>query len=242
MKVIVFDNAQSAAQYAYNQFEQALKDGATTFGLATGSTPEPLYQLLRESDLDFTQATSINLDEYYGLSADHPQSYAYYMNEQLFHAKPFAHHYLPDGTNTDPLQETARYDQLIEDNPIDLQILGIGQNAHIGFNEPGTSFNSKTSLVDLTESTIQANQRFFEQMEDVPKQAYSMGIQSIMGAKKIILLAFGENKAQAIYDTVEGPVSEAVPASILQNHPDCYILLDEAAASQLNPEHYERVH
>ena len=131
-------------------------------------------------------------------------------------------------------EETARYDQVLTEHPIDLQILGVGNNAHIGFNEPGSSFEATTRCVDLTDTTIQANKRFFESAEDVPTKAYSMGIKSIMDAKKIILLAFGENKAQAVKDMIEGPVTTDVPASILQEHPQVAVFLDKEAASLLN--------
>lgn len=234
MNVQVFDTAEQASQAALELFKESVKNGATTFGLATGSTPERLYQLLAESDLDFTDSISINLDEYYGLEADHPQSYHYYMNHHLFQHKPFKASYLPDGSNENSKEEVDRYNRLLEANPIDLQLLGLGANGHIGFNEPGTSFDSKTSLVELTDSTIQANKRFFDSIEEVPKQAYSMGLSSIMAAGKVVLLAFGESKAWAVKQMVEGPVTEDVPASILQNHSNVEILLDQQAAKDLN--------
>lgn len=234
MNVQIFDTAEQASQAALELFKESVKNGATTFGLATGSTPERLYQLLAESDLDFTDSISINLDEYYGLEADHPQSYHYYMNHHLFQHKPFKASYLPDGSNENSKEEVDRYNRLLEANPIDLQLLGLGANGHIGFNEPGTSFDSKTSLVELTDSTIQANKRFFDSIEEVPKQAYSMGLSSIMAAGKVVLLAFGESKAWAVKQMVEGPVTEDVPASILQNHSNVEILLDQQAAKDLN--------
>lgn len=233
MEVKVFDSVTEASREALELFQAALNDGAKTFGLATGSTPETLYELMRGSDIDFTDATSINLDEYYGLEADHPQSYNYYMHQHLFNEKSFAKNYLPDGTNDNPEEETQRYDQIIAENPIDLQLLGLGENGHIGFNEPGSSFDTQTRLVDLTDSTIQANKRFFESEEDVPKQAYSMGLSSIMSADRIILMAFGENKAWAVNEMVNGPVTEDLPASILQNHDNVIIIVDEAAAKEL---------
>lgn len=233
MEVLIFDTPQEASQKAFEIFETALQEGANVFGLATGGTPELLYQLLSNSDLDFSNATSVNLDEYYGLEATHPKSYRYYMNEQLFQHKPFKQSHLPDGTQTNTQAEVDRYNKVLSDNPIDLQLLGIGSNAHIGFNEPGTSFDSQTQLVDLTTSTIEANKRYFNRVEDVPTQAYSMGIASIMAAKKIVLLAFGEGKAQAIFDTVKGPVTEDVPASILQQHPNTIIIVDKPAAKLL---------
>lgn len=147
--------------------------------------------------------------------------------------KTFKESYLPDGLASDAEAECARYEQVLADHPIDIQVLGIGTNAHIGFNEPGTSFETPTHKVLLAESTRESNKIYFEREEDVPTHAYSMGIKSIMGAKKIILLAFGESKAQAIKDTVEGKVDESIPASVLQNHPDVTIVVDKAAASLL---------
>ena len=229
MEILVYDQFDAASDKAFDFFVQALATGPKTFGLATGSTPEALYQRLVESDLDFSQSVSVNLDEYYGLSSDHPKSYHYFMHQHLFQHKPFKHSYLPDGDQTD-----SDYNQVLADNPIDLQILGIGSNGHIGFNEPGAPFDGLTQLVDLTPSTIEANKRFFDRVEDVPTQAYSMGIASIMAAKKIILMAYGEKKADAIYGLVEGPVTPDLPASILQRHPDVTLLLDKAAAAKLH--------
>lgn len=235
MYVQIFDKKEEACQASFELFKEELDaNPQAVFGLATGSTPEVLYQLLSESDLDFSQATGLNLDEYFGLTADHPQSYAFFMQDHLYKNKPFKNKYIPDGSNPDVNIETARYNKIIADHPVDLQILGIGANAHIGFNEPGTSFDSKTHLVDLTDSTIQANKRFFESEDEVPTQAYSMGIQSIMQAKKIILMAFGPTKAKAVRDMIEGPVTEDVPASILQKHPHVYLFIDKEAASLLN--------
>lgn len=239
MKVLVFENSMKASTYALDLFRQALDNGAKSFGLATGSTPEDLYSLIRDSDLDFSQATALNLDEYYGLSSDNDQSYAYFMHKNLFEAKPFAQTHIPNGLAEDVEAEVERYNQVIADNPIDLQILGIGSNAHIGFNEPGSSFDAKTQLVDLTDETIQANKRFFESEEDVPKKAFSMGIGSIIDSKQILLLAFGENKADAVKNAVKGEVTTEVPASVLQNHADTTFLLDKAAASLLDPADYE---
>lgn len=239
MKILVFENSMEASKYAFNLFKQALENGAKTFGLATGSTPEDLYSVIRDSDLDFSDATALNLDEYYGLPADNDQSYAYFMQKNLFDAKPFKQTHIPNGLAEDVDAEVERYNNVIADNPIDLQILGIGSNAHIGFNEPGSAFDEKTRLVDLTDETIQANKRFFESEVDVPKQAFSMGIGSILDSKQILLLAFGENKAQAVKDAVEGKVTEDVPASVLQKHSNTTFLVDKAAASLLDPSSYE---
>ena len=234
MDIKIFDTSKEASKNVFHAFEKALDDGATTFGLATGSTPEDLYAYITASDLDFSNATALNLDEYYGLPKDHPESYANFMNKHLFDKKPFKETFIPNGLATDVEGEIARYNALLDEHPIDLQILGIGQNAHIGFNEPGSSRETKTQLVDLTESTIQANARFFDSIEDVPTQAFSMGLASIMNSKHILLLAFGESKAQAVKDMIEGPVTPEVPASLLQEHPNVTVYLDAAAASLLN--------
>lgn len=241
MNIFVFENSKEASQYGFDVFKKALESGAKTFGLATGSTPEELYTLLGQSDLDFTQATAVNLDEYYGLPADSDQSYAYFMKEHLFNAKPFAQTHIPDGTATDTEAEVKRYDSVLEQNPVDLQLLGIGSNGHIGFNEPGSPLDGTTRLVDLTDETIQSNKRFFESEADVPKTALSMGVGSILNSKQVLLLAFGENKAKAIYDTVHGGVSEDVPASALNNHDNTIFLLDKDAASLLDPADYTLV-
>lgn len=234
MNIITVKDAQEGGQKAFNIFKEALADNAKVFGLATGSTPITLYEALTASDLDFSDKTSINLDEYVGLAPDNPQSYHYFMQQHLFNKKPFATSYVPDGLATDADAETQRYDDIIAANPIDLQILGIGRNGHIGFNEPGSPLTGKTHKVPLTQSTIDANARFFENEEDVPRFAYSMGIGPIMTAKHILLMAYGENKADAIQKMVEGPVTNHVPASALQNHNNVTIIVDEAAASKLN--------
>lgn len=232
IKVIVVKDAVEGGRKAFEIIEEELAAGLKVLGLPTGSTPETMYQELRASDLDFSEVVAINLDEYIGLAPDHPQSYHYFMNEHLFKAKPFKETYMPNGLGSEE-EETSRYNQIIEEHPIDLQILGIGTNAHLGFNEPGSSFEGLTEKVELTEDTITANQRFFDSIEDVPRSAYSMGLASIMSADKIMLLAYGENKAEAIANAINGPITEEVPASILQKHDDVIFILDEAAASKL---------
>ena len=234
MQVLVFDTVKEASEKAYEVFQESLNNGSKVFGLATGSTPETLYDIMVQSDIDFTQSTSVNLDEYYGLAADHSQSYYYFMNEHLFNKKPFKANYLPNGQNSDSANEVERYNQILADNPIDLQLLGLGGNGHIGFNEPGTDFNGRTQLVDLAPETIEANQRFFESASDVPSKAYSMGIASILESKAILLLAFGEGKAEAVKQMLVGPVTNELPASALQNHDNVTIILDKAAASLLS--------
>lgn len=210
-------------------------------GLATGSTPVGTYRQLIEGyqkgDLDFSKITSVNLDEYKGLSGDHDQSYRYFMNNNLFNHVNIRkdHTFVPNGLTEDGAEECADYDSRIEAlGGIDLQLLGIGGNGHIGFNEPSSVFTKGTHLVTLTQETRQANARFFSSIDEVPTHAYTMGVGNIMAARKVLLLASGENKAKAIYDTVLGPVDPMVPASILQLHPDVTIVADEAALSLLN--------
>lgn len=232
IEVVVVKDEVEGGKKAFEIVKDELSKGLEAIGLATGSTPETLYDEIRASDLDFSDVVSINLDEYVGLEADHPQSYHYFMYKNLFDEKPFKESYLPNGMASEE-EETARYNKILEENPIDLQVLGIGTNAHIGFNEPGSSFENRTEKVKLAEETIEANKRFFESAEDVPRYAYSMGLASIMDSGKILLLAYGENKAEAVAAAVNGPVTEEVPASILQNHDDVIFIVDEAAASKL---------
>ena len=234
MQVRVFDNKDEASQAAFEIIKDSMANGAKVLGLATGSSPVALYDKMTASDLDFSNMTSVNLDEYVGLSGDNDQSYRYFMNQHLFNKKPFKESFVPNGLATDADNEPAHYDKIIEEHPIDVQLLGIGRNGHIGFNEPGSPLDGGTHKVALTQSTIDANARFFANENDVPRFAYSMGIGSIMKSKKIILLAFGENKADAIKATVEGAVTDHVPASVLQNHKDAIILVDKAAASKLS--------
>jgi glucosamine-6-phosphate deaminase len=177
--------------------------------------------------------TTVNLDEYVGMPADDPHSYHYYMENELFSHLPFKESFLPNGTAVDLEEECVRYEKILNDHPVDIQVLGIGANGHIGFNEPGTSFESLTHVVDLTESTREANKRFFEKEENVPVQALSMGIKSILAAKKIILLAFGSQKAEAVKQMVEGSVDNQHPASVLQTHPKVMVFADEEAAALL---------
>lgn len=232
MQVIRVQNPQAGGKKAFELMAEALAEGAKVFGLATGSTPLPLYENLRSSKLDFTQAISVNLDEYKGLAPDHPQSYHYFMQQNLFATKPFKHSFIPDGLK--PAGEaTAEYDAILQRFPIDFQILGLGQNGHIGFNEPGTPFSSTTHEVQLTASTIVANQRFFTVAEEVPKNAYSMGIASIMAAKKIVIMAYGTAKATAVAQMIEGSITEDVPASVLQRHNDVIVIVDNEAAANL---------
>ena len=210
-------------------------------GLATGSSPVGAYEYLvkryEAGDLDFSLVTSVNLDEYKGLSGDNGQSYRYFMNHNFFdHVNlPKERTFVPDGTEPDADKACDAYNQIIADvGGIDLQLLGLGHNGHIGFNEPADCFPPVTHCVDLTASTIDANKRFFESEDDVPKQAYTMGIGNIMLARKIVVVVSGADKADILKKVVEGPITPEVPASILQLHPDVTIVADEAAAAKLS--------
>ena len=229
MKIIEVKDQIEGGKVAFDILKETLKEGAQTLGLATGSSPLEFYKQIRESDLDLSNLISVNLDEYVGLTGDDPQSYRYFMEKNLFDAKPFKESYLPSGVEESADQEVIRYNKILEDHPVDLQILGIGRNGHIGFNEPGTSFDSQTHLVQLDASTIEANSRFFDKI-----QAISMGIANILAAKSIVLFAYGESKAQAIKGTVEGERTEKVPASALQGHPNVTIIADKEALSLLS--------
>lgn len=209
-------------------------------GLATGSTPVGAYKQLiewyKKGDLSFAETMSVNLDEYKGLAPSHAQSYRYFMQFNLFDhidIKPENTH-VPNGLVADAEAECRRYNQVIRDlGGIELQLLGLGHNGHIGFNEPDQAFELETHVVDLTESTIEANKRFFAREEDVPRQALTMGIKNIMQAKKILVVASGEDKADIVLRAFTGPVTPQVPASILQLHPDVTLVCDVPALSKL---------
>ncbi|EOH90604.1 glucosamine-6-phosphate deaminase [Enterococcus asini ATCC 700915] len=233
MEIIRVKDAQAGGEKAFELIKAGMDKGIQTLGLATGSTPIPLYRQMTGSDLDFSNMTSINLDEYVGLGVEDEQSYRHFMNDNLFDQKPFKETFVPNGKAENLEAECQRYDAIIDAHPVDIQILGIGRNGHIGFNEPGADLNGTTAVVNLTESTIEANKRFFDKVEDVPTKAISMGIASIMKGKQIILMAFGEDKAEAIYGMVKGPVTNHVPASALQNHDDVIVIVDDAAAAKL---------
>lgn len=208
-------------------------------GLATGSTPIGAYQVLRElyreGRLDFSAVRTVNLDEYRGLSPEDSHSYRYFMNQELFHHVniDIEKTKVPNGLLTDANKACAEYEEHIRKlGGIHLQILGLGHDGHIGFNEPGEYFPNETHCVKLTEETIEANQRFFSSKEEVPKEAYTMGIGTIMKAKKILLMVSGKDKADILQKVLEGPVTPLVPASILQFHPHVHVLADEAALSK----------
>ena len=225
---------------------QIIMKPRAVLGLATGSTPVGMYKQLiewyKKGDLDFSQVTSVNLDEYKGLSGDNDQSYRYFMNHNLFDHVNIdkARTYVPNGLEEDSEKACAEYNEIIRSvGGIDMQLLGIGGNGHIGFNEPGEAFEKETHCVDLTESTIEANKRFFASAEDVPKQAYTMGIKTIMQAKKILVVVNGEAKADIVERAFFGPVTPEVPASILQMHNDVTLVGDEAALAKIVELHAE---
>lgn len=218
---------------------QIISKPDSVLGLATGSTPIGTYKHLvaayKVGDLDFSQIKSANLDEYRGLTKDNDQSYYYFMNNHLFQHVNIdpANTNIPDGTNNDPDAECARYEEVIKSlGGVDLQLLGLGHDGHMGFNEPCDHFDKITHCVDLTEMTIEANKRFFASADDVPRQAYTMGCGTIMRAKKILILVSGADKADILYQVVNGPVTPQVPASLLQFHPDVILIADEAAMSK----------
>ncbi|MFD2257837.1 glucosamine-6-phosphate deaminase [Luteolibacter algae] len=249
MEVIITKDCMTASTAAAKTISKLIRDKPNAvLGLATGSTPLPLYSELirmhREEGLDFSGVTTFNLDEYIGLARDHPQSYNYFMWENLLkHINIRTENvHIPDGTTDDVPGFCKRYEEeILLAGGIDLQILGIGSDGHIGFNEPGSSFASRTRIKTLTEQTVADNARFFDGDEqDVPRHCITMGIGTIMDARMNLLLAFGKNKSKAISATIEGPVSAMTPASILQHHRTVRIFIDEAAASELKRQHYYR--
>ena len=242
MKIIRAKDYADMSRKAANIISaQVIMKPNCVLGLATGGTPVGAYAQLvdwyNKGDIDFSEVTTVNLDEYRGLPKEHPESYWSFMHRNLFdhvNIDP-AHINLPDGTNMDAEAECKRYDEVIRSvGGVDLQLLGIGHDGHIGFNEPHDAFDLGTHCVDLAQETIEANKRFFDGNETlVPKQAYTMGIKTIMQARKVLVVANGKAKAQAVKDAVTGPVTPACPGSILQLHPDCILVADEEALSLL---------
>ena len=232
---IIRDTQRNCARMAAEEYRKLLGENPhCVLGLATGSTPEMLYEelvaLCKAGKLSFKDVTTYNLDEYVGLTGDHPQSYRYFMQENFFdhiNIDP-SRTFVPCGTAADPAAECAEYDTRIKRfGGIDLQLLGIGLDGHIGFNEPGDCFITATHVADLHESTIRANSRFFESEAEVPKQAISMGMVSIMQARKILLIANGPAKKDVLLRAFNGPITPALPASILQLHPDLTVIFSE---------------
>lgn len=240
MKIIFTEDYDELSEKAFEIMKDVVKiNPYAVLGLATGTTPLGVYKRLIADHLkngtSYKHIRAVNLDEYKGLSAIHPQSYAYFMRKNLFENIDIDldNTYIENGTAEDESAECNRYDKLLKLLPRDLQLLGLGENGHIAFNEPNTPFDSTTHIVNLTESTIKANSRFFNDISDVPKQAFTMGMKSIMQAKKILILASGEIKAKAVYKTVKGEVNVNCPASILQKHPDCTLVVDKSAGKLL---------
>lgn len=241
MKLIIVENYEEASIEAAKVMLEVVKNNPTAnLGLATGSTPIRMYELMiedhKKNGTSYKDIKSFNLDEYFGLEATHPQSYHYFMNKHLFSGidiNPENVH-VPNGAG-DIQVSCDDYNKLLAENPIDIQLLGIGSNGHIGFNEPGTSFDSVTHMIELKESTRQDNARLFfdGKIDEVPTHAITMGISNILQAKKVLLVACGENKAQPIKVLVEGEKTTDVPTSALQDHNDVVVIVDKAAASLL---------
>ena len=240
MNIIITKNYEELSTIAADILADIItKKPNATLGLATGGTPLGLYKNLiakhKAGKLDFSEISSVNLDEYVGLDGTHNQSYRFFMNQNLFSSINIdeKNTHVPNGASPCAEAECAKYNDLLTKITIDLQILGIGGNGHIGFNEPGTSFDSTTHTVVLKEETRRDNARFFNSIDEVPTHAITMGISNIMAAKHILILASGEGKAQAIYDMVKVTPTENCPASALQNHPNVTVIVDLAAAKLL---------
>ena len=239
MKIIVTKNYEEASDKMFEEMKEFLVPGKV-LGLATGSSPLGLYARMvedhKKNGTSYKEIKTFNLDEYVGLPITHPESYYAFMHTNLFNHIdiPEENTHVPSGLGEDLEGQAKKYDDMILENPVDIQVLGIGSDGHIAFNEPGTPFDSITHVTDLLEPTIKDNARFFDyDMNKVPHQAVTQGIATIMRAKKIILIATGENKAQAVKAMVEGPIDVNCPASILQKHDNTVIVIDEAAASLL---------
>lgn len=240
MKVIVCKNAEELANEALKVMLDVIKSKESpVIGLATGSSPIGLYNAMirdhKENGTSYKNVKSVNLDEYVGLGIESDQSYVYFMNDNLFKGIDIDKNNtnLPNGKADDMNAECDRYTALLDSMPQDIQLLGIGGNGHIGFNEPGTPFNSTTHIVELQERTRIDNARFFSSLDEVPTHAITMGIKNIMNAKKILVVANGKSKADAVYSMVKGEITESCPASVLQNHNDVTVIVDEDAASKL---------
>jgi glucosamine-6-phosphate deaminase len=246
MEIVVFADAAAASRHAADVVADLLRRRPdAVLGLATGSTPERLYaELVRrhqEEDLSFAAVRTFNLDEYLGLPPDHPESYRAFMERQLFSKVDLdpGNVNIPNGLTEDPRGEGAAYERAIRAaGGIDLQVLGIGGDGHIGFNEPSSSLGSRTRIKTLTPQTVRDNARFFDSEEEVPRHVLTMGVGTILEAREVLLLAFGEKKAGAVEDAVEGPITATCPASALQMHRSARVILDEAAASQLARREY----
>ncbi len=240
MKLIVTEDYNELSEAASKIVIDIVKnDPQAVLGLATGTTPLGLYERLiadhKQSGTSYAKVKTVNLDEYIGLPAEHNQSYAYFMRKNLFEHIDIdlKNTHIENGVAQNEKAECERYDNLLATLPRDFQLLGLGSNGHIAFNEPGTSFESTTHVVELTFSTVRDNARLFNSIDEVPRKAFTMGLKSIMQAKKILVLASGENKADAVKKLMSGKVTEDLPASNLLQHPDCTLIVDKVAASKL---------
>ncbi|MGG4108249.1 glucosamine-6-phosphate deaminase [Paenibacillus lautus] len=241
MNIYTFSDEEQFVQTAANQISSLLHTNPrATLGLATGSTPVGLYNKLiemnRQGLVSFAQTTTYNLDEYVGLPENHPESYRTFMNEKFFNHVDIQieRTHVPNGNATNPEEECLNYDKMLEEfGPVDLQLLGLGHNGHIGFNEPGESLSGGTHVVELQEKTRNANARFFPTLDDVPTHAITMGVATIMKARQILLLVRGEDKAEIVRRALKGPITTECPASLLQCHPNVVVLLDQGAGRLL---------
>jgi len=240
MKVHIFDTKEKLYDEVSNYYIERLnKNPNLNLGLATGTTPIPLYDRLIEAYkkglVSFKGVKAFNLDEYLGLEKNHHQSYYYFMRNQLFNHIDINQNncFIPSGDNPDHETAIKEYQELLKQNQVDIQLLGIGSNGHIGFNEPNTPFDTKTHVVKLDEKTRIDNSRLFNSLDEVPTHAITMGISEIMNAKEIIVIATGSNKKDAVYEMIKGNISENVPASVLQRHPNVTVYIDKDAASRL---------
>lgn len=240
MEIVIREHENDCGGIVADVIDDAVRSGATALGLATGSSPLSVYRELirrhREEGLTFAGVQAFLLDEYVGLPPSHPQSYAQVIRAEFTDHVDFesAHVHSPDGIAEDIFSAAEHYDALItEAGPVDVQLLGIGANGHIGFNEPGSSLGSRTRVTTLTEQTRQDNARFFSSIDQVPRHVITQGLGTISAARKLVLIATGRHKAAAVAAAVEGPVTASCPASVLQLHPDVTVVVDEAAAAQL---------
>ena len=225
--LLTVKDQEQAAQQVFEIIKDQMDRGKLdVLGLATGSTMIPIYEKWVESELSFENVTTFNLDEYVGLDAENKNSYAYFMQEHLFSKKKFKQTFIPNGVAENLEDECAAYEKRLREYPLDIQLLGIGENGHIAFNEPGTSFDSVTHLTTLTESTLGVNSTFFDNDETIPRTALTMGIASVLAAKKIILIAFGERKRFALEKLLEGNVTVEYPVTALIGHPDVTVITD----------------
>ena len=237
--IIICNNYEEVSEEAFKVLKSVVvKNEKPVLGLATGSSPIGLYKNIQadhKKGYSYKKCITFNLDEYVGIPKDHDQSYWTFMHENLFNNLDIEEENIniPDGSRSDLEQSCIDYEEKLEKYTVDLQVLGIGSNGHIGFNEPGTPFESKTQIVELKEQTRKDNARFFDSIDEVPTQSITMGISSITRAKKIIVVATGENKADAVYGMIKGPITTDLPANVLQRHDDVVVILDKDAASKL---------